>query len=176
LAEFDRAVELAPDHPRILAHVAEQLPWYGQSERAGELLARAARFDPEMRFDWRQSLVGFFRGRFRDTADLIEGFTDLGRWDLLFATLSHAQLGDAVALARWRELFVESWPDYSWELSASESGDFSPAATAERALWLDSLAKAGLPKCATPEQIAALKIKRLPECEAERARAAVPKM
>ncbi len=55
---------------------------------------------------------------------------------------------------------------------ASESGDFAPAATAERALWLDSLAKADLPLCATPEQMAALKITPLPECDAERARLA----
>ena len=175
LAEFDRVVELAPNHPRLLAQVAEQLPWHGQPERAGELLARATRFDPAMRFDWRQYQVGFFLHRFREAADLIGDFTEFSRWDLLFATLSHAQLGDPMETARWRERFVESWPDYSFERSVSPTGDFSPAASAERALWLDSLAKAGLPKCATPEQIAALKIKRLPECDAERARAAVPK-
>ena len=57
----------------------------------------------------------------------------------------------------------------------SESGDFSPAATAERALWLDSLAKAGLPKCATPEQIAALKIKRSARVRGRAARMAAPR-
>jgi hypothetical protein len=72
-------------------------------------------------------------------------------------------------LASWRKRFVESWPDYSFERSVSLTSDFSPAAAKERALWLDSLAKAGLPKCATPEQIDALKIRPLPECDAERA-------
>ena len=96
LAELDRAVELAPNNPRLLAQVAEQLPWHGQPERAAELLDRAARFDPELRFDWRQYQVGFFLRRFREAADLIGDFTEFGRWDLLFATLSHAQLGDAV--------------------------------------------------------------------------------
>ena len=170
LAELDRVVELAPNNPGLLAQVAEQLPWQGQPQRAADLLDRAERFDPELRFDWRQYQVGFFTGHFREAANLIGGWTDFSRWDLLFATLSHAQLGDAAAVAQWRAQFVESWPEFSWELSVSESGDFAPAATAERALWLDSLAKAGLPICATPEQIERLKIKTLPECQTERAK------
>jgi hypothetical protein len=123
---LDRVVELAPNHPRPLAQVAEQLPWHGQPERAGELLARAARFDPAMRFDWRQYQVGFFLRRFREAADLIGDFTEFTRWDLLFATLSHAQLGDAAETVRWRERLVESWPDYSFERSVSPTGHFFP--------------------------------------------------
>ena len=48
------------------------------------------------------------------------------------------------------------------ELAASESGDFSPTATAERALWRDSHLKAKLPFCATVEQVARLGIRPLP--------------
>ncbi|HWL67138.1 MAG TPA: hypothetical protein VNS22_02015, partial [Geminicoccus sp.] len=175
LAAFDRVVELAPNHPILLAQVAEQLPYHGQLERAVALLARAVRFDPEMRFDWRQSQINFFLRRFREVVDQIEDFTDLGRWNYLFATLGYAQLGEPEKMAVWRRRFVESWPDYSFERSVSPTGDFSPAAAKERTLWLDSLAKAGLPKCATPEQIETLKIRPLPECEAERARQAVSK-
>ena len=170
LAELDRALELAPRNPGLLAEVAEQLPWQGQSKRAAELLDQAARFDPEMRFNWRWSATNFFLGHFREATDMIGGLTEPDRWDLLFATLSHAQLGDAAALARWRARFVEGWPDFSWELAVSESGDFAPAAKAERALWLDSLAKAVLPLCATAEQVTLLGIKPLSECEAERAK------
>ena len=167
-------LELAPDNPALLGEVAQQLPWLGQPERAAELLDRAARFDPEMRSSGRRAQVDFFLGRFA-TAARIGDFTDPDRWDFLLATLSHAQFGDAVALAQWRTRFIESWPDFSWEFSVAESGGFSPAASAERALWLDSLAKAGLPKCATPEQVAALKIKTLPECETERTKMAAPR-
>ena len=144
----------------------------GESQRADELLRRAVRFDPELRFNWRQYQVGFFLHRFREAADLIADFTEFGRWDYLFAALSHAELGETAEMARWRARFVESWPDYSWELSVSETGDFSHAAMAERALWLDSHAKAGLPLCATPEQILAMKITTLPECDAQRAKLA----
>jgi TolB-like protein/Tfp pilus assembly protein PilF len=172
LAELDRALELAPNNPQILSQVAEQLPWTGQPEQAAELLDRAVRFDPRMRFNWRQYQVGFFLGRFREAVDLIEGFNDTSRWDHLFATLSYAQLGDAVRAADWRARLTESWPEFSWELSAAESGDFSPAAKEERALWVDSLAKAGLPLCATAEQMERLKINPLPDCQAERAKLA----
>ena len=169
IAEYDRAFEIAPNSPRILAQAAEIMPWLGQSQRGAELLDRAERFDPEIRFDWRQYQVGYFLHRFREGADLITGFTDTDRWDKLFATLNFAQLGDTAETEVWRARFMKSWPNYSYELSASESGEFSPAATAERALFLDGHAKAHLPKCATSEQLAALKIRPLPECDAERA-------
>ena len=164
-------MDMMPDGP-----VRWGYPNINDTTEVVEMIACGAHaIDPAMRFDWRQYQVGFFLHRFREAADRIGDFAEFSRWDLLFATLSHAQLGDPIETARWRERFVESWPDYSFERSISPTGDFSPAASAERALWLGSLAKAGLPKCATPEQIAALKIKRLPECDAERARAAVPK-
>ena len=102
MGKLDLAVELAPNNPGLFAQVAEQLPWQGQPQRAAELLHRAVRFDPELRFDWRQYQVGFSVGRFREVADLIGGWTEFDRWDLLFATLSHAQLGDAAAVAQWR--------------------------------------------------------------------------
>ena len=109
------------------------------------------------------------RGHFRDSVDIIGGLTETGRWDDLYATLAQAQLGDAGATELWRTRLAKSWPDYSWELAASETGDFSPTATAERALWRDSHSKAKLPFCATVEQVARLGIRPLPECDAERA-------
>ena len=124
------------------------------------------RFDPELRFNWRQYQVRFFLGAFRYAADMIGDYTEFSRWDYLFGTLSHAQLGDTTEMARWRARLIESWPDLP---SAEESiDDFSPA-TKERALWLDSHSKADLRKCATPEQLVEHNIEPLPECEAERA-------
>jgi hypothetical protein len=86
--------------------------------------------------------------------------------------LSYAQLGEEANTAEWRARLAESWPEFSWERSVAESGDFSPTAKEERTLWVDSLAKAGLPLCATAEQVMRLKIKPLPECVAERAKLA----
>ncbi len=104
--------------------VAEQLPWrVSRSARPSCSIGRCASI-PGLRFDWRQYQVGFFLGRFREAVDLIEGFNDTGRWDHLFATLGHAQLGDAAKTADWRARLVESWPDFSWELSVSETATF----------------------------------------------------
>lgn len=86
------------------------------------------------------------------------------RWDMRTAVLSYAQLGQPAALERWRARLGESWPDYSAELNLA-TGDLPPEAAAERSLFLDSVAKAGLPICATPEQLAENPdINRLPEC------------
>ena len=56
-------------------------------------------------------------------------------------------------------------------------GDFlMPQAAAERALYLESFAKAGLRICDTPELVAKFPdARRLPECEAERAKTAATK-
>jgi hypothetical protein len=94
--------------------------------------------------------------------------SEFGRWEYLFATLIQAQIADADAIALWRGRLHHGWPDYSWELAATGTGGFAPGATAEQALWRESHAKAGLPYCATAEQITRLQIKPLPECTATR--------
>ena len=126
LAELDRAVELAPNNPALLAEVAELLPWQGQPQRARRAPRSRHRFDPDLRFNWRNYTIDFFLGHFRDSVDIIGGLTETGRWDDLYATLAQAQLGDAGATELWRTRLAKSWPDYSWELAASETGDFSP--------------------------------------------------
>jgi hypothetical protein len=63
-------------------------------------------------------------------------------------------------------------PDYSAERELGEQREFAPAAAANRALFLEGWRKAGLPVCATAEQLAKYPgIKPLLECEAERAKA-----
>ena len=63
-------------------------------------------------------------------------------------------------------------------LAFEAGGDFfGPAAAAERSLFLDSHAKAGLLICATPEQLAKDRnIRRLPRCDAERAQGGVTRL
>jgi hypothetical protein len=75
-------------------------------------------------------------------------------YDLQLLAMSYAQLGrDAEA----REAAVQRMqkePDYSAERELGEEGDFAPAAAANRELYLEGLRKAGLPVCATAEQLA----------------------
>ena len=174
LAELDRALELAPNNPALLAEVAELLPWQGQTQRARQLLDRAGRLEPDLRYNWRYYIIDFFDGDFRGSVDVIGGLTTTSRWEHLFAALAQAQLGDEEATARWRTRLAQSWPDYSWELAVSQVGDFSALATVERDLWKQSHAKAGVPFCATAEQVRQLAVEPLAECEAARAVAAGP--
>ena len=87
------------------------------------------------------------------------------------AAMIYAQLGRTAELERWRSRLLGQAPDASAEFYFTLTGEFVPAAIAERALVIESLVKAGLPKCATPEQLARTPdMRRMPECEAERAK------
>jgi hypothetical protein len=68
-------------------------------------------------------------------------------------------------------------PDFSAEREFWRHGDFlMPEAAVERARFLDAVAKAGLPHCASPEQLAGEPaMRRLPECDAEREKVATTK-
>ncbi|MFO1039154.1 MAG: adenylate/guanylate cyclase domain-containing protein [Geminicoccaceae bacterium] len=170
-AEFDRVLQLAPDSATVLRDVGWQLPWLGQTRRAVALVAQAGQLDPDLFLGAVRAQTGFFDHRFADTVQIVDDMENPDRWSLLIGTLGQAQLGDAEVTTEWRARFLQRWPDYSFELALSQGGAFAPAATAEKALWLDSLQKAGLPLCATAQQLGTRGIARLPECDAERAKA-----
>ena len=99
-----------------------------------------------------------------------------GLAQVMNAAMIYAQLGRTAELERWRSRLLARAPDASAEFYFTLFGEFVPAATAERALVIESLVKAGLPRCATPEQLARMPdMRRMPECEAERAKAAPQK-
>ena len=168
--EVERALQLAPGSAEIMGAAAAQLAYLGQPERGVELVERAVQLDPNSFYKDAEWQVYFLARRFAEAAAAVENTPEPGRWPALFAAASYAQLGRAAELERWRARALENWPDYSFELGISETGEWAPAAAAERKLWLESITKAGFPVCATPEQVARLSIKRLPECDAERAK------
>jgi hypothetical protein len=119
--------------------------------------------------------VYFFNRRFEEAAAASEAVAEPDGSDALFATLVYAQLGRREEMQRWRSRLLADDPNFSAEYFHWRWGQgvfVLPQAAAEQALWLDSLAKAGVPNCATAEQIAASRITPLPECEAERAKSA----
>jgi hypothetical protein len=90
--------------------------------------------------------------------------------------MSYAQLGRDAEARKTAALSRQMEPDYSAERELGETREFAPAAAANRALYLEGWRKAGLPVCATAKQLVRYpSIKRLPECETERARAAAAK-
>ena len=73
------------------------------------------------------------------------------------------------AAAAAADLVLKANPVFSAEWGLTHNGPFAPAAAANRALYLDGVDKAGLPPCATWEQLAGVDIRQLPECDARRA-------
>jgi hypothetical protein len=143
-----------------------------------ELLDGALRLDPGSldRHRWLQVSVYFYARRFEEAASAAEASTVLDVVELARHTMIYAQLGRPADLERWRSRLLKEAPDFSTERLFDITCCYTPAAAAERALVLESVAKAGLPMCATPEQLAAKPgMRRMPKCEAERAKAAVPK-
>lgn len=163
-AELERAAELAPGNAEILREVAVELPWLGQTARAEELIERSLEINPAADSLWAERMVYFFAQRFEDAAAAADGETNPDRDTDLWGTLSYAQLDDAADLERWGARLRDSWPDYSAELFLG-AGDFGRGAVAERRLFMESHTRAGLPICATQEQLVRhAEIKRLPEC------------
>lgn len=166
--KFQRALELAPGDATILATVAEQLTVLGQPARAVELIETAVRLDPSSFYNDVQWQAYFFARRFQEAARAVEATPEPQRWPHLFAALSYAQLGRAAELREWRSRLLAAWPDYSYELGLSEGATFGPEAQAEAELWRESHVKAELPICATAEQAASSRMRRLAECDLQR--------
>ena len=170
VAELERAAELAPGNADLLAEVAANLPWLGQTERAVELIERAVRLKPNADYRWIQGTSIFSHVVSLMRPPWSKEWIPRTGGTCCTAVLSYAQLGQTADLERWRTRLGESWPDYSAELDLA-LGDFASGAAAERSLFLDSVAKAGLPICATPEQLAQNPgIHRLPECTKDQAK------
>jgi len=174
LAELDKALQLEPNNPDVLINAARDLSWLEPPGRAVALVERAFRLNPHPpAFYYIHAKHPYYYARqFEKAIAVIKAKGDAPHGgDLNVMAMSYAQLGrdaDArQAAARSRQLE----PDYSAERELGETREFAPAAAVNRALYLEGWRKAGLPVCATAEQLAKYpSIKRMPECEAERAR------
>lgn len=90
-------------------------------------------------------------------------------WHYFYLPQIHAQLGGPAEAATAKAELLQRFPDYSLERWLSEMGGYARETELDRVL--DGHRKAGLPICATEKQLAKYPdMKRLPECEAKRAR------
>jgi TolB-like protein/Tfp pilus assembly protein PilF len=168
--EFERAIDLNPNDADVLALSAVALPWLGKPEQAVELLERAMRLNPHFP-NWYLGMardVYFYAGQFEKSIAAAKQKKSPTIWDVLTQPLAYAQLGREEEAAAGAAEFLEREPDYSAEKWLSDMGQF--ARENELNLFLDSNEKAGLPLCATAEQLQSNPdMKRLERCEAERA-------
>jgi hypothetical protein len=167
--------DMAQRDVRLMSELgAVDLPLGGQTGRGVELVERAVRLDPARidTYRWRQRNVYFNARQFEEAAAAAEAIEYDDYYTRFWNTLIYAELARTAELQRWRDKLLEIDSDFSAERELWRHGDFlMPEAAAERALFFDAAAKAGLPRCATPEQLDREPTwRRLPECDGKRAK------
>jgi TolB-like protein len=177
-AEIEKALQLEPNNPDVLINAGRDLSWLEPPGRAVGLVERAFRLNPHPPASYYTHAKHpyYYARQFEKAIAVIKAKGDQPHGgDLNVLAMSYAQLG-RIDEARQAATLSKQLEDWSAERELGATREFAPAAAANRALFLDGWRKAGLQVCATAEQLAEdLGIERLPECEAERARAAAAK-
>jgi tetratricopeptide (TPR) repeat protein len=178
-AETRAALALNPADSSVLHLAATTLPYLGFPEEAAACADKALRLDPNMSPGNLSALKDayYLARRFEDALRVIERIppASRSRGSLLLHPASLAMLGrprDEVDRARAAMLARD--PGVSIELLLDR--EYAFARRQERDLFVDGLRQAGFAVCAKTEDLAKVeKPVRLPECEAERAKAVAVK-
>jgi tetratricopeptide (TPR) repeat protein len=175
-AEFDQALRLSPNSADLLAIYADWAYQFGKPEAAVAAAERSMRLNPTTP-TWAFSNFSrayFSAGRYEEALRMLDHMpreTYL-RSDLTYRAAALGALGRteearaavAETLARHPRVTVE-WG--AWWFGLHE---------AEYRRLVETMRKAGFPVCAAKEDVESKPgMKRLPECDAERARAAAPR-
>jgi TolB-like protein len=164
-AEFETALQLAPNAAEILTYLCSWLSAFGEPERGAALVDRLVRLEPNfpMRRARHFSYAYFQAGRYEDVLAMIDRLAPETWWPQTYAF--HA--GSLAALGRLEEARAASAkaaaarPDVTIE-SLINAPRYSEA---ERRRFIDTLRPAGFPACAAPEALARIdNPRRLPEC------------
>ena len=157
------------------------MPYFGEPERGVELCDRSFRLNPNPPpyYDVNCFPSYFFVGRHKEAASALE------RWAahssdgssesiLIWRAMLQAALGQDEPAAATMENLRRQHPNVSFEYLMNTGWTFEREQ--ELGQVLTAARKIGLRICATKEELAPYpQPPRLPECEAERAKAAVPK-
>jgi TolB-like protein len=171
LAEHEKALSLNPNDADVLVITAGDMTWFGRPEQAAQLADRAVRLNPNYPdwYGWGLLLAYFYAGEYERALAVTQSRLSPDIWDYIYRPLIYTQLGRQKDIADAVSELLQHNPEYFAERWLSDTGTFSREV--ELSLFLDSHRKAGLPICATEAQLAKYPdMKRLPQCEAERAR------
>ena len=180
-AAWERALALGPNDALVNRAIGGQLPIALGVERAAEgveLVERAlSQLDP-FHPPFHYLTLGiplYFAGRYAEAVAALEKVPDPWLEVRLMLALSSAQAGLQDKARRNSDEVRRLEPGFTAE--AWVDNDFYQPGGSSAALFFDGARKAGLPLCAKPEAAAKFDPRnRLQECEAERAKAAAPKM
>lgn len=154
LREFNLAYEANPNHALMLSLTGGNLPFLEQSDRPVAYVERAMRLNPRYRpfISHMSKLAYYYAHQYDKTISEIHLRDDLLYFDYMYLALSHAQLGQQSEAQKAAADLLKIRPELSAELYLAEA-EFAPAAQTNRQLFLDGWKKAGLPYCATVEQL-----------------------
>ncbi len=169
---------MSPANSHVLILAAAGLAFVGRAEEGAGLADRALRLDPRMT---PANLTGvkdayFMARRYQDTVAAVTRMPEEQRtrdsW--VFLAASYAYLGKERELTETRAKLLRAFPTVSAERMLNE--DYAFAREEDEDLFVEGFKVAGLPVCLGAEELAAFPSpKRLPECDAERAKLAAPK-
>jgi TolB-like protein/DNA-binding SARP family transcriptional activator len=170
LLEFNIALNANLNDPDALSMIGGQLAWVEPPGRAVALVERAQRLNPfASKISHMSKLAYYFAGNFETAVASCNAHGERNFFDYEFLAMSYGELGRPQEAKSNAAEVLRLKPQFSAEWALTYLGEFAPAAAANRDLFLDGLAKAGLPICATAQQVTADPgIKRLRECDAER--------
>jgi TolB-like protein/DNA-binding winged helix-turn-helix (wHTH) protein/cytochrome c-type biogenesis protein CcmH/NrfG len=177
-AAWDRALALAPNDANVLRPIGAMLARVVGVERAAEgvaLVERSIRLDP-LHPPNVASALGFacyYAGCYEKGIVAFKKRTSMNADHRAFIAMSYAQLGRQEEAAAEVALALRDDPGFTAEAWVNDFF-FQPGGSSA-ALFFDGARKAGLPLCAPAARAALDPRNRLPECDAERANAAVAK-
>jgi tetratricopeptide (TPR) repeat protein len=169
VAVYDKALELNPNDPDVLFHVAVCLPLVGRGKEAAEMMERAFRLNPHYPVFYNYAVDPYYAtGQFRQVITLVR--RTLGEpclWCQMELAMSYAELGRQTDAEAAKAELLRRYPEYSMERFLSEQGGIPDQPTL--ALYLDGVRKAGLNECATQAELQKYpKMIHLALCDARR--------
>jgi TolB-like protein len=178
---WERALSLAPNDALVSRAIGGQLPialGVEHAARGVELVNRALQqldpFHPPFQF-LSLGVSLYFASRYAEAIAALEKVPDPWLEVRVMLALSSAQAGLQDKTRRNTDEVLRLEPGFTAE--AWVDNDFYQPGGSSAALFFEGARKAGLPLCAKPDEAAKFDPgNRLPECEAERAKAAAPKM
>jgi hypothetical protein len=139
----------------------------GHTDEGVALADRVLKIDPRANSGTLNTIKDayFFSRRFEDLVGVITRIPEnaRSRSSRLFFTMGYAFLGRTAELEAARKDFIQNYPKVSAELMLNQ--DWTSLPTEQENLFIDGFRKAGLPLCATPDQLTKVPIlKHISDC------------
>ncbi|HPG88732.1 MAG TPA: tetratricopeptide repeat protein, partial [Hyphomicrobium sp.] len=170
LAEFDRAVQLAPSDADLILIVAWSIPLFGEPARAAELAERALKLNPHYP-DWYNqglSYIFFFDAQYDKAIKYRLLVKQPLITDYAFLAMAHAHLGHTDEAQSATANVMKLNPAWIAEQYLSDAGG---ASEKEAELLVDGARKAGLADCLSADKVKDLpNLIRIKSCDEKRAK------